>query len=78
MMYVCSYQSFCTDRAAEVEEQLREIADKQQINVDKLVELVKENEEILSKMRVRFFVSIPFHVLALAVSISNFICIVLG
>lgn len=39
------------DRAAAVEEELRGIADKQQVNVDKLVELVKENEIILAKMR---------------------------
>jgi len=39
------------DRAAAVEEQLREIADRQQVNVDKLVNLVKENEIILAKMR---------------------------
>lgn len=39
------------DRAAAVEEELRAIADKQQVNVDKLVNLVKENEVILSKMR---------------------------
>ena len=39
-------------RAAAVEEELRQIANKQQVNVDKLVELVKENEIILQKMRV--------------------------
>lgn len=39
------------DRAAAVEEELREIANQQQVNVDKLVELVKENEIILEKMR---------------------------
>lgn len=39
------------DRAAAVEEELRSIADKQEVNVNKLVELVKENEMILSKMR---------------------------
>lgn len=39
------------DRAAAVEEELREIANQQQVNVDKLVELVKENEIILQKMR---------------------------
>ena len=32
---------------------MRAIADKQQVNVNKLVELVKENEIILAKMRVR-------------------------
>ena len=44
-----------TSRAAAVEEQLSAIADTQQVNVDKLVELVKENEIILSKMRVRLW-----------------------
>ena len=39
-------------RAAAVEEELRDIANQQQVNVDKLVELVKENEIILQKMRV--------------------------
>lgn len=39
------------DRAAKVEEELRGIADKQNVNVNKLVELVKENGEILAKMR---------------------------
>lgn len=41
------------DRAAEVEGNLRNIADKQHVNVDKLVELVKENEQVLVEMRVR-------------------------
>ena len=41
------------DRAASVEEELRGIAEKQEVNVNKLVELVKENEIILAKMRVR-------------------------
>ena len=40
------------DRAAEVEGNLRKIADKQHVNVDKLVDLVKENEHILVDMRV--------------------------
>lgn len=40
-----------------MEEQLREIADRQQVNVDKLVDLVKENESILAKMRVRYKLS---------------------
>mmetsp|Transcript_8280 Transcript_8280/g.12421 ORF Transcript_8280/g.12421 Transcript_8280/m.12421 type:complete len:355 (+) Transcript_8280:97-1161(+) len=39
------------DRAAEVEGNLRKIADKQHVNVDKLVDLVKENEHILVNMR---------------------------
>jgi len=39
------------DRAAKVEGQLRDIADKQQVNVNKLVELVKENENVLVEMR---------------------------
>lgn len=39
------------DRASAVEEELRAIADQQQVNVDKLVELVKENELILHQMR---------------------------
>jgi len=41
------------DRAASVEEELRGIAEKQEVNVNKFVELVKENEVILAKMRVR-------------------------
>ena len=40
-------------RAAAVEEELRGIAERQEVNVNKLVELVKENGEILAKMRVR-------------------------
>jgi ribosomal protein L18E len=40
------------ERAATVEAQLRDIADQQQVNVDKLVELVKENEIVLVQMRV--------------------------
>lgn len=40
------------DRAAKIEGQLREIADQQQVNVDRLVELVKENEIVLVEMRV--------------------------
>ena len=36
-----------------MEEELRGIADKQKFNVDKLVDLVKENGEILDKMKVR-------------------------
>lgn len=39
------------DRAAVVKEQLRDIASSQQVNVDHLVELVKENDVILKKMR---------------------------
>ena len=39
-------------RAAEVEEELREIAAEQHVNVDKLVDLVKENEQIISQMKV--------------------------
>jgi len=39
------------DRAAEVEEELRSIADAQEVNVSKLVDLVKENAIILAKMR---------------------------
>jgi hypothetical protein len=35
-----------------VEEELRSIADKQQVNVNKLVDLVKENDAILVQMRV--------------------------
>lgn len=40
------------DRAAKIEGQLRDIADQQQVNVDRLVELVKENEIVLVEMRV--------------------------
>ena len=39
-------------RAAAVEEELRQIADEQHTNVNKLVDLVKENEIILDVMRV--------------------------
>mmetsp|Transcript_40875 Transcript_40875/g.87055 ORF Transcript_40875/g.87055 Transcript_40875/m.87055 type:complete len:344 (+) Transcript_40875:3-1034(+) len=39
------------DRAAAVEEELRGIAEKQNFNVNKLVELVQENGEILAQMR---------------------------
>ena len=38
-------------RAKVVEEELREIASEQQVNVDKLVDLVKENEMILDQMQ---------------------------
>jgi hypothetical protein len=52
------------DRAAKIEGQLREIADQQQVNVDKLVELVKENEIVLVEMRVssvKSFKRVLFH-----------------
>mmetsp|Transcript_6468 Transcript_6468/g.14640 ORF Transcript_6468/g.14640 Transcript_6468/m.14640 type:complete len:359 (+) Transcript_6468:328-1404(+) len=39
------------ERAKVVEEELREIASEQQVNVDKLVDLVKENEAILDQMQ---------------------------
>ncbi|KAL7460961.1 hypothetical protein ACHAXS_001395 [Conticribra weissflogii] len=39
------------NRAKEVEEQLRGIAEQQSVNVNKLVDLVKQNEEILAKMK---------------------------
>jgi len=39
------------ERAAAVEEELRDIAERQEVNVNKLVELVKENAVILQKMR---------------------------
>jgi len=39
------------NRAKEVEEQLRGIAEQQSVNVNKLVDLVKQNEEILEKMK---------------------------
>ncbi|KAL9182468.1 hypothetical protein ACHAXT_013120 [Thalassiosira profunda] len=39
------------DRAAAVEEELRGIADRQEVNVNKLVQLVKDNEVILAQMR---------------------------
>lgn len=55
------------DRAAAVEEELRAIADQQQVNVDRLVELVKENEVILAQMRVsvvcRKYTNCLYHVL---------------
>jgi hypothetical protein len=40
-----------TYRTAEVEDNLRLLTSKQNVNVDKLIELVRENNEILSKMR---------------------------
>jgi hypothetical protein len=40
------------DRAAACEEELRAIAEQQEVNVNKLVELVKENAVILAQMRV--------------------------
>ena len=39
------------ERAGAVEEELREIADRQQFNVDRLIDLVNENEDILDQMR---------------------------
>lgn len=39
------------ERAGAVEEELREIADRQQFNVDRLIDLVNENEEVLNQMR---------------------------
>lgn len=39
------------DRAAAVEEELRGIAEEQDVNVNKLVELVKENGKILAEMK---------------------------
>jgi len=39
------------DRAAAIEEELRSIADTQETNVNRLVELVQENAAILAKMR---------------------------
>ncbi len=39
------------ERASAVEEELREIADRQQFNVDKLIDLVNDNEEVLGQMR---------------------------
>lgn len=41
------------ERAAAVEEDLKVIADRQHYNVDKLVDLVKENQKILDQMKVR-------------------------
>ena len=38
--------------AAAVEEKLRAIAEKQSFNVNRLVDLVKENESILAQMKV--------------------------
>lgn len=39
------------DRFKDVEEDLRAIADEQKVNVDKIVDLVKENERILEQMK---------------------------
>lgn len=55
-LFLCALtgtDQFFGDRAKAVEEELRGIADRQQVNVNKLVELVKENEEMLAKMQVR-------------------------
>lgn len=41
------------ERASSVEEDLRNIAHEQHTNVDKIIDLVNENEYILDKMRVR-------------------------
>jgi len=53
--YVCARTSDLvfvhTYRTAEVEDDLRLLTLKQNVNVDKLIELVRENDEILSKMR---------------------------
>lgn len=46
-----------------MEEELKDIAEKQSFNVNILVELVKENESILAQMRVRVLrriVVVPF------------------
>lgn len=45
------------DRAAKVEGQLRKVADKQHVNVDKLVNLVQENGQVLVEMRVSYRIS---------------------
>ena len=44
-----------------MEEELRGIAERQEVNVNKLVELVKENGEILAKMRVREYTIVLFY-----------------
>ena len=44
-----------------MEEELRGIAERQEVNVNKLVELVKENGEILAKMRVREYNIVLFY-----------------
>ncbi len=40
------------DRASKVEGKLRKVASKQHVNVDKLLDLVKENDQVLVEMRV--------------------------
>lgn len=50
--YIIIAHQLCK-RAAAVEEELKNIADRQHYNVDKLVDLVKENQEILDQMKVR-------------------------
>lgn len=45
------------DRAAKVEGKLRKAADKQHVNVDKLVNLVHENGQVLVEMRVSEHIS---------------------
>lgn len=65
-------------RAAAVEEELRGIAERQEVNVNKLVELVKENGEILAKMRVREYTIVLFYLYVYCtLYISNMIHIIL-
>eukprot|EP00970_Alexandrium_tamarense_P012917 scaffold3159_cov191-Alexandrium_tamarense.AAC.5 len=56
------------DRARAVEEELRSIADKQQVNVNKLVDLVKENDAILVQMRTNLRQRIVQDVIKIVVS----------
>jgi hypothetical protein len=53
-IYSCFSQLVFYQRAAVVEEELRNIAERQQCNVDKLVNLVKENGRILDEMKVSY------------------------
>ncbi len=39
------------ERASAIEEELREITDRQHFNMDKLIDLVNDNEEVLDQMR---------------------------
>ena len=52
-----------------MEEELRGIAERQEVNVNKLVELVKENGEILAKMRVREYTIVLFYLYVYYISI---------
>ena len=58
------------ERATIVESELRSIAAEQHGNVDKLVDLVKENEQILDEMRVCRIIYVIVHCYALPFLLS--------